>query len=579
MIGYCQFTVYGLRGTVLSTTALVVRTDRDRFVALAFCWADLLFEVDPQMKIAFAAGPTEAFFRKSTRQLAGTSFEELLAPPARRGLGQALARAVRHGRFDNETVVIGRPGGGTLAMSVSGYWLHGPGSNLYLGMRRAAPEAGGPAYRTQSGLPDARTFSGLAAERIKSLQKVGTQTEITLLVLAELEQLYERLDDASRIRLRRKVTAALKAGSLDGEAVAEVADGRYSVLRQARSGIDSLAAQLEDITRSIDPFGAGVTVDTTSIGMEPAMAVSQKHLAKGLLYAMNRFRDTRGKDFNIGSLSANIGELCRTAVKEVSGFRQLLAGAEFDLAVQPIVDVHSGEILHYEALCRFRNVPAMESPYGTISFAEETEMIHDFDLAMVEKTLTWLAAPAANSRRLSVAVNISGHSIGIPAFAAALQRMLTENAWSRGRLVFEITESARIRDLTSANCFVQALRQNGHLVALDDFGAGAASFQYLSSIEVDLVKLDGTALRHAEQAPKGRAFLSALTELCKRLNVKTIAEMVDTPERLKFCRDCGCNYVQGYLFGRPAPDVKSFAPLPSAHLFRARHWGDGGSWF
>ena len=104
--------------------------------------------------------------------------------------------------------------------------------------------------------------------------------------------------------------------------------------------------------------------------------------------------------------------------------------------------------------------------------------------------------------------------------------------------------------------------------ATTHFGAGAASFQYLSVLDVDVVKLDGSAVKNAQKASKGRAFLSALTELCRRMSVETIAEMVDTPDTLNFCRDCGCNYVQGYLFGKPSPDLKNFNPLPEITLFQ-----------
>ncbi len=134
--------------------------------------------------------------------------------------------------------------------------------------------------------------------------------------------------------------------------------------------------------------------------------------------------------------------------------------------------------------------------------------------------------------------------------------------------MFEITESSRMSDLESANNFIQSLRGRGYHVCLDDFGAGAASFQYLSVLDVDVVKLDGSAVKNAQKAAKGRAFLSALTELCRRMNVETIAEMVDTEETLDFCRDCGCNYVQGFLFGKPSPDIKDFSPLPQGALFR-----------
>ncbi|MBL4719665.1 MAG: EAL domain-containing protein [Alphaproteobacteria bacterium] len=136
--------------------------------------------------------------------------------------------------------------------------------------------------------------------------------------------------------------------------------------------------------------------------------------------------------------------------------------------------------------------------------------------------------------------------------------------------MFEITESAHMSDLDSANKFIQKVRKNGYRVCLDDFGAGSASFQYLSVLEVDIVKLDGSAVRNAQVAAKGRAFFSALTSLCHNLDVETVAEMIETPESLAFVRECGVQTVQGFLFGRPSENVNEFNPLPKFEIFPNR---------
>ena len=170
---------------------------------------------------------------------------------------------------------------------------------------------------------------------------------------------------------------------------------------------------------------------------------------------------------------------------------------------------------------------------------------------------------------LRVAVNVSGYSIGVPAYFEGLMRVLHDNRWTRGRLSFEITESSRMTKLDTANQFIQAVRGMGHQVCLDDFGAGAASFQYLSMLDVDVVKIAGSAIANARSADKGGALLSALTELCRRIGVATVAEMVEDADCLAFCRECGCDFAQGYLFGKPAPSVSAFRPLPNRHVLAA----------
>jgi EAL domain-containing protein (putative c-di-GMP-specific phosphodiesterase class I) len=133
--------------------------------------------------------------------------------------------------------------------------------------------------------------------------------------------------------------------------------------------------------------------------------------------------------------------------------------------------------------------------------------------------------------------------------------------------LLEITESAHMTDLAAANEFIQKLRGEGFPVCLDDFGAGAANFQCLSSMEVGVVKLDGSAVRNAQKARKGKAFLKPLVSLCRELGVESIAEMVAAEKGLKFIHECGVQYVQVYLFGKPNKEIKTFERLRRPALF------------
>ena len=157
-----------------------------------------------------------------------------------------------------------------------------------------------------------------------------------------------------------------------------------------------------------------------------------------------------------------------------------------------------------------------------------------------------------------VAVNLSGNSIGSPAFVRALQELLAKHEELRDKILFEITESAKIADLEAVNRSVQSLRQAGHKVCLDDFGAGAAAFQYLRALDVDVVKIDGAYVRDALSTGKGRAFLKAMAGLCNDLGIATVAEMVEEEDCLGFLRQCGIAFGQGYLFGRPNADITTF---------------------
>lgn len=294
--------------------------------------------------------------------------------------------------------------------------------------------------------------------------------------------------------------------------------------------------------------------------------VNDEEMTKGILFALRSLIE-QGGSLDRATLAESVGDVVGEALDTVRAFKDTVARRAFNVVFQPIVDIHRGEVHHYEALCRFDGSAA--SPFKAISFAEQAGLVHEFDLAMVSMVVDRMRAARAAGDDLRVAVNVSGYSIGVPAYLDGLLHLLNANRWTQGRLSFEITESSRMSELDSANEFIQALRRLGHPVCLDDFGAGAASFQYLSVLDVDVVKIDGSAIANARSADKGEALLSALTELCRRIGVATVAEMVEDADCLAFCRDCGCDFAQGYLFGKPAANVAAFRPLPNRHVLVA----------
>jgi PAS domain S-box-containing protein len=563
------FVQEGIDGVSKSESRLdSLKKERDRYVSLAFCWAEILLEIDLHFNIRYASGACQAYFGRSAEALAGTAFRDLIAPADVPLMHQFLKTLLKSGRLHDENIRIVDPGQHLRWMSISGHCYDPADGRIYIALRKSTPAAMAAALSyprdAASGLFDGASFSELAADRLKKLEVAGEPAEVTLVSMPEMRALQERLGQKAGSSLMHAVGDVLKANSIGGDTAARIGDGQFSILHAAGSRVDDLVVQLEHLTRAADPTGEGLSIDTATLSTDVA-GVSEEDLTKGLLYTLHRCGDKGG--MNLRDMTANMGQLVQEAVREVNDFKKVIALAEFHVVVQPIIHVNTGEIHHYEALCRFeRN--AGESPFKTIVFAEETGLIHEFDLAMVKKVIEWLGKRPRNTDRYHVAVNVSGFSIGKRSYVDALLELLAANDWTRGKLMFEITESSRMSDLDAANHFIQALRERDYQVSLDDFGAGAASFQYLSVLDVDVVKLDGSAIKNAQRAPKGRAFLSALTELCRRMGIETIAEMVDTPETLSFVRECGCNYVQGYLFGRPSRDTMDFTPLPELQLFR-----------
>ena len=188
-------------------------------------------------------------------------------------------------------------------------------------------------------------------------------------------------------------------------------------------------------------------------------------------------------------------------------------------------------------------------------------MISEFDLAVARKAVDIVQESVTGKNIPPIAINVSGHSIANKEFVSELRELLRKATNLSHMISLEITESAAITDFELVNGHIQQFRERGFHVSLDDFGAGAASFDYLNSFDIDVVKFDGPVVQRAHRTEKGKAFLESMATLCNQIGVETIAEMVEDKELADFLLECGIHYGQGWHFGKPVPDINSFRHL------------------
>jgi EAL domain-containing protein (putative c-di-GMP-specific phosphodiesterase class I) len=234
-------------------------------------------------------------------------------------------------------------------------------------------------------------------------------------------------------------------------------------------------------------------------------------------------------------------------VADSSRFKAMVREGRFELVYQPVVDLRTRGVHHYEALTRFESGGG---PAETIKLAEELGLVVEFDLAVVK---TVVAALRDSTPETRIAANLSAFSLEAPGFVDDV--LLTTLAFPtlRPRLLLEVTESHRLSDLPAANTQIQRLRAAGHVVCLDDFGAGSASLDYLRELEADIVKFDGRFVRALESRPREAILLKRLAELCAELGIVTVAEMIETEDVAQRVAGLGVKLGQGWLFGRPGP--------------------------
>jgi len=154
-------------------------------------------------------------------------------------------------------------------------------------------------------------------------------------------------------------------------------------------------------------------------------------------------------------------------------------------------------------------------------------------------------------RDIHVAFNVSGATIAAPASFGMLAAILAKGRRLAPRVLVEVTETATISDLESAGKAIGALRAMGYRVGLDDFGAGAASVNYLHAFPVDFVKFDGAMIKKIGSSKRDDALLAGLARLCGEMGVTTIAEWIETETMAKAAREMGFHHGQGKWLGAP----------------------------
>lgn len=223
------------------------------------------------------------------------------------------------------------------------------------------------------------------------------------------------------------------------------------------------------------------------------------------------------------------------------------------LHFQPVMHINQKSIRHYEVLVRIDSPDAgLVMPGIFIPIAEHHGLISRIDYAVLRMAFSHLAG-ASPDDNFRLAVNISAAHFGDKALLNWLQRNFDEGVVKPNQFIFEVTETAALRNIAQAQEFMEPLRALGCRFALDDFGVGFSSFEYLRMLPVDYVKIDGSFIRNMPENTEDQAIARAITEVAHATGREVIAEFVEGPEHLRWASKFGIDYAQGYYIGRPGP--------------------------
>lgn len=219
---------------------------------------------------------------------------------------------------------------------------------------------------------------------------------------------------------------------------------------------------------------------------------------------------------------------------------------------QPIQPLEEG-MQAVEVLSRLR-LPNQQlmSAGEFIEIAESMGKVHLLDYIVMEKAF---AMVQESGYRGLLFINLSPRAVLVRDFLQTLHALTLKYNMVPERIVFEITERDTVKNIALLENFVRSLKESGYLLAIDDFGSGFSSFHYLKYLPIDFVKIEGEFIANMANDPRDLAFVTSITELAKKLKLKTVAEFVETEEVLELVRQSGIDYAQGYHIGKPQPHL------------------------
>ncbi len=209
--------------------------------------------------------------------------------------------------------------------------------------------------------------------------------------------------------------------------------------------------------------------------------------------------------------------------------------------------------LHYEILARMLDEKGnVMSPGAFLPTIARAGLTREFDRLIVESTFEYLSHDKALMDRTRVcAINVTGSMICSPELPKLIQAQLQRTGFSPRKFAIEITESESIEDLEAAKANAHQLSSMGLTVAVDDFGTGLATFDYLKQFKPQMLKIDGPFIRNFDDSPLDRAIVQSIVRVANTISASTVAEWVETEELGRKLRGLGVDFLQGYAIGKP----------------------------
>jgi len=398
-------------------------------------------------------------------------------------------------------------------------------------------------------------------------QRTGRGLSLLFLDLDDFKNVNDSLGHPVGDALLSTVAARLTDSVRASDTVARLGGDEFAVLCDGIDDADDISCFADRILAAVS---APVQLDdrrivpSASIGVVTVQAVGEVRPDEVLRDAdLAMYQAKRGGKNRFASFDVDLRTSSMDRMDIETGLRSALAADELHVAYQPVVDLRDGQrITGAEALLRWSHPTRGELlPGDFLVVAEETGMIEDIGAWILKQAasdaVSWHLATGAQQDRLTppptIAVNVAVSQIGGVALRRAIDSALEDSLIEPSHIQLEITEHQFMAASAATINELVALRELGLLLSLDDFGTGYSSLGYLKHFPFDIVKLDRSFVAGVTTDAGDRAIITAILGLASALGLQTVAEGVEEAEQAEVLTELGCQFGQGWHFGRPEP--------------------------
>jgi diguanylate cyclase (GGDEF)-like protein/PAS domain S-box-containing protein len=409
-----------------------------------------------------------------------------------------------------------------------------------------------------TGLPNRRLFINILKVELAQSRRHRSKLAIMFIDLDRFKEVNDTLGHEAGDSLLKEVAERFRLAVRESDTVARLGGDEFNIILSdlvRAEAISEIALKITDSLRKPILLDGHKLHVTASIGISvyPDDSSDPDTLQRFADIAMYHAKESGRNQFRFYNPIINTKSLER--MKFETSMRQAIERDELILYYQPLVDISSKQIVSAEALVRWRHPDrGLLEPGQFIPDAEETGLI-----SLIDEWVLGAACRQVKKWRddglhpVCVTVNLSARQFCNPELGSNVARTLEETGLEPECLNLEITESTVMGNIAHATEKLAELANIGIYITIEDFGTGYSSLNYLKRLPISYLKIDKSFIRGISTDQENQAIISAVTLMAHKMNMKVIAEGVETESQLSFLGETKCDEAQGYLFSRPLP--------------------------